>query len=59
MPEFHCPRCNATLREEDAIGWDVRNDPAWDRHQDFVVRFACWMCSWSAEWEIKVAGVLA
>ena len=55
MPEFHCPRCNATLREEDCLGWIEPYEPAWDRHTRLTIRFYCWACTWSSDICVKTA----
>ncbi len=46
MPEFKCPRCNATLREEDS--WVSEAPPSYEL---FVkVYISCYCCSWRTSW---------
>ncbi len=53
MLEFKCPRCNATLREEDCTIWDLPVEPEWDRIPRGAIRMECWACTWSVEWDAK------
>ncbi len=55
MPNFTCPRCDVSLREEDCLGWIEPYSPMWDRHHYLTVRFYCWACTWSSEINVKVA----
>ncbi len=50
MPDFKCPRCNATLREEDTDTWALPFDPVWDHFPTSAIQFICWRCSWSVIW---------
>ncbi len=50
MPDWKCPRCNATLREDDTDTWALPFDPAWDKTRMNAVQFSCWRCSWSVIW---------
>ncbi len=46
MPEFKCPRCNTTLREDDSCVYEA---PIW-MGPYLRVQIQCWQCTWLGQW---------